>query len=45
MKRYVTGTFFKFLFGFLVIIGLAFVGIFFISAAAPKPVDNVALPQ
>jgi len=45
MKRYVTGTFFKFLFGFLIIIGLAFVGIFLISANMPKPVDNVAVPQ
>ena len=45
MKRYVTGTFFKFLFGFLVIIALAFIGVIIISANTQKPVDNVALPQ
>jgi hypothetical protein len=45
MKRYTTRTFFKFLFGFLVIIVLAFVGLFLVSSNTPKPVDNVALPQ
>ncbi|MBY0472817.1 hypothetical protein K2Q00_00845 [Patescibacteria group bacterium] len=45
MQKYFTGTFFKFLFGFLVIIVAAFSVLVVLGQGAPKPVDNVAQPQ
>lgn len=45
MDQYFTKTFFKFFFGFLVIIGVAFGILIGASTLAPEPVDNVASPQ
>jgi hypothetical protein len=47
MERYFTKTFFRFFFGFVVIIGVAFVVLAVASSwrTQATPVDNVALPQ
>jgi hypothetical protein len=45
MKRYFTRTFYKFLFGFLVIIVVAFSALAVLGLNNPQPVDNVAQPQ
>ncbi len=47
MNNYFTKTFFKFFFGFLVIISVAFGVLIGASALspAPVPVDNIAAPQ
>ncbi len=47
MKRYLTATFVRFLFGFLFVIGIAFCVVIIASSKVPPaaPVDNVALPQ
>lgn len=49
MNLYFTKTFFKFFFGFLIIIGVAF-GVLigaslFVAQPAPAAVDNLASPQ
>jgi hypothetical protein len=45
VKRYFTKTFYRFFFGFLVILGVAF-GVMALSASViPSPVDTVAHPQ
>jgi hypothetical protein len=45
MKQYFTKTFFKFLFGFLLIIVAAFSLLAVAAHETPPPVDNVAQPQ
>lgn len=45
MKRYLTPTFFKFLFGFLIIVALAFAALAFVGSENAQPVDNIAVPQ
>ncbi len=45
MHKYFTKTFFKFLFGFLVIIVGAFSVLVVLGQHAPDPVDNIAQPQ
>ncbi|TSC68886.1 MAG: hypothetical protein G01um101456_442 [Parcubacteria group bacterium Gr01-1014_56] len=45
MNQYFTNTFFKFFFGFLVIIAAAFGILIGASAVLPPPVDSVAAPQ
>ena len=45
MDHYFTKTFFKFLFGFLVIIGVAFGILIGASSFMPKSVDNIAHPR
>ena len=45
MNQYFTKTFFRFFFGFLTIIALAFGVIMVASSVSPKPVDSVASPQ
>jgi hypothetical protein len=45
MKNYFTKTFFRFFFGFLVIIAIAFGVLAAASAVMPAPVDNLAKPE
>ena len=45
MKQYFTKSFFRFLFGFLAIIGAAFLLLVILAHESPEPVDNIAQPQ
>jgi hypothetical protein len=45
MDKYFTKTFFKFLFGFLAIIGVSFTLLALMAQETLPPVDNVAQPQ
>ena len=45
MNRYFTKTFYKFFFGFLVILAVAFGVMALTASVTPSPVDTVAHPQ
>ena len=45
MQKYFTKTFFRFFFGFLVIIAVAFGILIAVSAFNPTAIDNIAKPE
>ncbi len=45
MGKYFNKTFFRFFFGFLVIIAVAFGVLITASSIVPAPIDNIAHPQ